>query len=199
MVIISAITKKVNGILLFHPIISKTERVLALVEGLCYDGAKGGTAMTETQIDNQQKYANYKEQFKRLNRALAGGFHLEAMFIEYAIMEDRTESILRHADLWDAYLKKQDGRDPTITSKIRYIQKRATNRKHILNKYFSDDLLDRILSWKDERNRLIHALLLQQLAHNEVRDLAMQGNELTRTLRSRSGALNRAIEKQQNP
>ncbi|MEE0690305.1 MAG: hypothetical protein UCJ13_05675 [Bacteroidaceae bacterium] len=155
--------------------------------------------MTETQIDNQQKYANYKEQFKRLNRALAGGFHLEAMFIEYAIMEDRTESILRHADLWDAYLKKQDGRDPTITSKIRYIQKRATNRKHILNKYFSDDLLDRILSWKDERNRLIHALLLQQLAHNEVRDLAMQGNELTRTLRSRSGALNRAIEKQQNP
>lgn len=199
MVIISAITQKVNGIPLFHPIISKTERVLALVEGLCYDGAKGGTAMTETQIDNQQKYANYKEQFKRLNRALAGGFHLEAMFIEYAIMEDRTESILRHADLWDAYLKKQDGRDPTITSKIRYIQKRATNRKHILNKYFSDDLLDRILSWKDERNRLIHALLLQQLAHNEVRDLAMQGNELTRTLRSRSGALNRAIEKQQNP
>ena len=199
MVIISAITQKVNGIPLFHPIISKTERVLALVEGLCYDGAKGGTAMTETQIDNQQKYANYKEQFKRLNRALAGGFHLEAMFIEYAIMEDRTESILRHADLWDAYLKKQDGRDPTITSKIRYIQKRATNRKHILNKYFTDDLLDRILSWKDERNRLIHALLLQQLAHNEVRDLAMQGNELTRTLRSRSGALNRAIEKQQNP
>ena len=199
MVIISAITQKVNGIPLFHPIISKTERVLALVEGLCYDGTKGGTAMTETQIDNQQKYANYKEQFKRLNRALAGGFHLEAMFIEYAIIEDRTESILRHADLWDAYLKKQDGRDPTITSKIRYIQKRATNRKHILNKYFSDDLLDRILSWKDERNRLIHALLLQQLTHNEVRDLAMQGNELTRTLRSRSGALNRAIEKQQNP
>jgi hypothetical protein len=199
MVIISAITQKVNGILLFHPIISKTERVLALVDGLCYDGAKGGTAMTETQIDNQQKYANYTEQFKRLSRAMTGGFHLEAMFIEYAIMEDRTESILRHADLWDAYLNTRNGREPTINSKIRYIQKRATNRKHILNKYFSDDLLDRILSWKDERNRLIHALLLQQLAHNEVRDLAMQGNELTRTLRSRSGALNRAIEKQQNP
>lgn len=155
--------------------------------------------MTEVQIDNQQKYANYKEQFKRLNRALSGGFNLEAMFIEYAIMEDRTESILRHAELWEAYLNTRKGREPTINSKVRYIQKRADNRKHILNKYFSDDLLDKILTWKDERNRLIHALLLQQLAHNEVRALAEQGNELVRILRSRSGAMNRAIEKQKNP
>lgn len=155
--------------------------------------------MTEVQIDNQQKYANYKEQFKRLNRALSGGFNLEAMFIEYAIMEDRTESILRHAELWEAYLNTRKGREPTINSKVRYIQKRADNRKHILNKYFSDDLLDNILTWKDERNRLIHALLLQQLAHNEVRALAEQGNELVRILRSRSGAMNRAIEKQKNP
>ena len=54
----------------------------------------------EHPIANQQKYENYKEQFKRLNRALANGFNLEAMFIEYAILEDRTESILRHAEQW---------------------------------------------------------------------------------------------------
>ncbi|MBO4979128.1 MAG: hypothetical protein J6D16_01830 [Clostridia bacterium] len=29
--------------------------------------------------ENQQKYLNYKEQFKRLNHAIANGFHLEAM------------------------------------------------------------------------------------------------------------------------
>ena len=52
--------------------------------------------MDETIIDNHLKYENYKEQFRRLNKALANGFNLEAMFIEYAIMEDRTESILRH-------------------------------------------------------------------------------------------------------
>ena len=57
--------------------------------------------------DNMQKYENYKEQFKRLNRALANGFNLEAVFIEYAIMEDRTESILRHAGKYEAYLKKR--------------------------------------------------------------------------------------------
>lgn len=99
----------------------------------------------------------------------------------------------------EAYLKYRKDKEPTINSKVRYIQKRADNRKHILNKYFSDDLLDNILTWKDERNRLIHALLLQQLAHNEVRELAEQGNELVRILRSRSGAMNRAIEKQKNP
>lgn len=29
-----------------------------------------------------EKYENYREQFKRLNKALANGFNLEAMFIE---------------------------------------------------------------------------------------------------------------------
>ena len=149
----------------------------------------------EHPIVNQQKYENYKEQFKRLNRALANGFNLEAMFIEYAILEDRTESILRHAEQWDAYLKSRKGREPNIDSKVKYIQKRAENKKDILHKYFSDDLLARILVWKDERNRLIHALLKQQLAHNEVSVLAAQGNELVKTLRSRSSNYNRAVEK----
>ena len=39
--------------------------------------------MDETTISNQQKYLNYREQFKRLNKALANEFNLEAMFIEY--------------------------------------------------------------------------------------------------------------------
>ena len=39
-------------------------------------------------ITNTQKYENYKEQFKRLKRALNEGFNLEAIFIEYAILED---------------------------------------------------------------------------------------------------------------
>ena len=39
---------------------------------------------------------NYKEQFKRLDKALKAGFNLEAIFIEYAIMEDRTSFIEAH-------------------------------------------------------------------------------------------------------
>ena len=152
----------------------------------------------ETMIDNQQKYENYKEQFRRLNRALANGFNLEAMFIEYAIMEDRTESILRHADLWEAYIKSRKNRDATINSKIRYIQKRIESGNKLLAKYFSDDLLDRVLVWKEERNRLIHALLKQQFEHNEISKIASEGNELVKALRSRTGSFNRAIARQKS-
>ena len=151
--------------------------------------------MDEITIYNKRKYENYKEQFKRLNKALANGFNLEAIFIEYAIMEDRTESILRHAMQWDAYLKHQKGHVPAIDSKVKYIQKRAENKKSILHKYFADNLLNDIISWKERRNSLIHVLLKQQLEHSEVRALAEQGNELAKTLRSRATSYNRAAEK----
>ena len=75
--------------------------------------------MNDYTISNEQKRANYTEQFRRLKLALKNGFNLEAMFIEYAILEDRTESILLHADLWDAYIKSRKGREPNIDSKIK--------------------------------------------------------------------------------
>lgn len=146
-------------------------------------------------LENQLKYENYREQFKRLNSALNGGFNLEAMFIEYAIMEDRTESIRHHADKWEAYLKNRKGHNPTIDSKIRYIQKLTEEKKTLLSKYFSDDLLICILLWKDERNRLIHALLKQRLEHNEVSELAAQGKQLVDELRNRANKYNRAIDR----
>ena len=148
--------------------------------------------------ENQLKYENYREQFKRLNSALHNGFNLEAMFIEYAIMEDRTESILRHAGKWEAYLRKQgEGRNPTIDSKIKYIQRlAASNRKDLLNRYFSDELLGEILQWKEDRNRLIHALLKQQLEHGEVAELAARGKQLVDGLRTRTGNYNRAVDRQ---
>ena len=43
-----------------------------------------------TDADNQ---LNYCEQMRRLKKALGNGFCLEAIFIEYAILEDRLESV----------------------------------------------------------------------------------------------------------
>ena len=116
------------------------------------------------------------------------------MFIEYAILEDWTESILRHGGYWDAYLKKRKGRDPTISTKISYIQGKANADDKLLSNYFSDDLLDRVLAWKDERNRLFHALLKQQLTEEEVLRIASDGNDLVRPLRTRSSAYNKALD-----
>ena len=151
---------------------------------------------TEKLPENMQKYENYKEQFKRLNRAMDQCFYLEAMFIAYAILEDRTESILRHAEKWDAYIKSRKGHNATIDSKIRYIQKQAEQRKTLMNKYFSDDLLDLVLIWKEERNRMIHALMKQLLTTEELFELAEQGKMLTRQLTNRAENFSRAVERQ---
>ena len=121
----------------------------------------------DVRLKNQRE--NYKKPSKRLKRALDNDFNLEAIFIEYAILEDRTESILRHADKWEAYMKNRKGHSVSFESKVRYIKKLAENKKDPLNKYFSDDLLDQVLAWEEERNRLIHALLKQDFAHNERR------------------------------
>ena len=147
-------------------------------------------------VDNMTKYEIYKEQFKRLKLALKNGFNLEAIFIEYAIIEDRTESVLRHAGKWDAYLKSLRGRNPSIDSKIKYIKKLSENKKDLSNKYFADDgLLDNILTWKEERNRLIHALLKQDFEHDEIRNLALDGETLLNALKRKVGNYNRAIER----
>lgn len=148
--------------------------------------------------DNNQKYENYKEQFRRLKKSLDNGFNLEAMFIEYAIIEDRSESVLFHAEKWDAYLHSRRGHQVTMDSKLKYIQKLAENRKNILHRYFKDDLIEQILAWKDERNRLIHALLKQQLQEEEIPRLAKEGYELVKTFRNRSTSYRTVVEKQKN-
>lgn len=151
---------------------------------------------------NIQKHENYREQFVRLKKALVSEFYLEAIFIEYTIIEDRTESILRHAGKWDSYLKKlrkdNPQKEPTLNSKINYIKSQAESGHKLLKKYFSDSLLDDILVWKEERNRLIHALLKQTLTTEEVSEIAHTGERLTKEIRTRSTNFSRAIERKNN-
>ena len=146
-------------------------------------------------IDNMQKHENYREQFNRLKKALIAEFYLEAIFIEYTIIEDRTESILRHANMWDACVKKQRGHFVTLEKKIEYIKEIAREKKSIAHKYFSDSLLDEIIVWKEERNRLIHALLKQTLTTEEVSKIAHTGERLTKEIRTRATNFNRAVER----
>ena len=149
----------------------------------------------KTPIDNMQKHENYCEQFVRLKKALTSRFYLEAIFIEYTIIEDRTESILRHAGMWDAYLKKRGRYQVTLDSKITYIQDFAREKKSLAHRYFSDTLMDEILEWKEDRNRLIHALLKQTLTTEEVSEIAHTGERLTKEIRSRATNFCRAVER----
>ena len=69
----------------------------------------------QAQISNMQKYFNYQEQMVRLKKAMAAQFYLEAIFIEYAVMEYRLESILRHSGVFNPE------RHSTIQAKLRRV------------------------------------------------------------------------------
>ena len=148
--------------------------------------------------ENQLKYENYKEQFKRLDKALKNGFNLEAIFIEYSIIEDRTESILKHAEKWEAYLKKRGRYPVTLDSKIKYISSFARERGSLLNRYFSDELLADILEWKDERNSLMHALMKQSLTTEDLQTVALKGKDFARKLANKTTSYRRAVERKRS-
>ena len=103
--------------------------------------------------ENMQKYENYKEQFKRLDRAVKEGFNLEAVFIAYAIMEDRTDSILRYEN---NSKKPKEGHRVSIDAKLKKIKTISREKGSLPNRYFQEEFIDQIIAWKEERNRMIH-------------------------------------------
>lgn len=144
-----------------------------------------------SEITNMEKYGNYKEQMGRLKKAMDNHFLLEAVFIEYAIMEDRCESLLRHSGVFNP--EKHD----TINKKLNRIAELARNKTSLIRKYISAELVEEIKAWKDERNRLIHALMKQSLTSEELEQLAAQGQQIVKTLCSKTTSYKRALEREQ--
>lgn len=143
----------------------------------------------DTQIDNMQKYANYKEQFGRLKKALNYKFYLEAIFIEYAIIEDRFESVLRHSG------KLNPNKHKTLNGKLSKIKEMQREKKGLVKKYFSDELIAEISKWKEERNRLIHALMKQLLHTEDLESVALQGEKIAKTVSGKTKGYNNALNK----
>ena len=146
--------------------------------------------MTDNFSDNMLKYENYKEQNKRLTKALQNEFYLEAVFIEYAIMEDRTESILRY----EGNEIHSDG-FVSIDRKISKIEKLTENKKGLARKYFTVEFLEQVRSWKNRRNGLIHALIKRNTTTQELIELAEEGRQITKDLCRLSTNYKRAVER----
>lgn len=56
--------------------------------------------LIERVIDNKDKQRTYQEQKGRFKRAVKNEFYLEALMIEYALLEDRLRSLLFHMGFW---------------------------------------------------------------------------------------------------
>lgn len=70
---------------------------------------------------NTQKYETYKSIHESLSKALKYGFYYEAIFLEYAVVEDRLASVLKYAGI--PYIDK-NGQDVSISKKLNLIESR---------------------------------------------------------------------------
>ena len=146
-------------------------------------------------IDNMQKYENYREQFKRLNKAFDYKFYMEAIFIEYAIMEDRAEAILRYEG--NEINPKNEQEFISITRKLNKIEKIAEQKKSLPKRYFSDDIIKNISEWVKQRNGLIHALLKKELTTEDVEIFALEGKRLARELSNKAKNYKSAVARKE--
>lgn len=145
------------------------------------------------QITNMEKYENYREQMGRLKKAIGSGFFLEAIFIEYAVMEDRLTSVLIHAGHWTS----PPDEHVTIQKKLHLVDKLRENKNNVLiQKYFPSELIASVRDWKDKRNPYIHALLNRKLTTADLEEFAMNGQEIVKKLCNASTNYNRALQRQ---
>ena len=147
-------------------------------------------SINENHPENMLKYNNYKEQMGRLTKAMNAKFYLEAVFIEYAIMEDRLQSFLATAG---AYNEKKHW---NLAGKIKTLYGLLEHENHPLKRYLTKEQLLQINEWKDRRNPLIHALMKQSMTTESLAALAEEGREIIKTLNSKSSSYRRYTERQ---
>lgn len=142
---------------------------------------------------NMEKYEIYKAMKSNLKRALRAGFYYEAIFIEYAIIEDRCVSMIKHAGL--KYVES-DGKEISINKKLNKFKTCAPFTSKEISKRLDCAFLQSVSDWKDERNTLIHHLATTPYDAEEVKSLAIRGDEIVRKLSSKAESVNRLIDKQ---
>lgn len=140
--------------------------------------------------ENMQKYENYRDLNVRLKKAIKGGFYLEAVFIEYGIVEDRLESILRYEG---NSIKSQ--KHISINTKINKAKAISQEKKGLAGKYFTEEFLDSIYFWKEKRNPLIHALMKRPFSTEDAKELSIEGDALVKELCRRANNYKRAVER----
>ncbi len=146
----------------------------------------------ETIENKMELHENFKQNFSRLNRALKYKFFLEAIFIAYAIIEDRTKAILIYNDC------KEEKKEPwTLDRKIKKIEKifKQTNTSLKLN--INEDIIVNLQNWKAKRNKLVHNLLRQNISSDKLNDLAQEGIELARAYDKYCKKFKRRYQKKQ--
>lgn len=145
------------------------------------------------QEKNMEKYQTYKSLNENLSKAMRSEFYYQAIFIEYAIIEDRCASVLKYAGI--KYLDKK-GRDISISQKLKEMRCNSSFQVPYVRQRITLELLDKIIEWKDKRDDLIHHLATIPYDHESVKATAIAGQELVKKLSSKVRSVNAYHDKQ---
>lgn len=143
-------------------------------------------------MDNYKKNEKYSDLMEKLKKSVEQEFYYESIFIIYAVLEDRTESILKHANI---DVKKDNNRSLTLNEKLNKISKENIFEQEYIKKHLSEDLIKQIHDWKNKRNVLIHDLVNVEYNNEEIKELAIEGYNLLKIINNKSTLINRHNDK----
>jgi hypothetical protein len=143
-------------------------------------------------MTNKEKNVKYANLIDKMDKAIEEEFYFEAILIQYAIIEDRTESMLRHANLMTV---DEMGNDLTLNVKIKTIRNNAKFIDPYIKKHLTNDLFKSINEWRIDRNRVIHSLVTESYTNNEIKRLALEGKRIIKILNNKSTLINKHLDK----
>ena len=141
-------------------------------------------------IEKKEKYSNL---MSRLKRATDNEYYYEAIFIEYAILEDRTESLLKHAG---KKFQENNGNPFKISKKLNKLKSEKELQTSYIRKHLTEELIEKIYEWKIQRDKLMHNIINLQYKNDEIKMLALNGECLVKKFNSKSQLVNKYLDKQ---
>lgn len=145
-------------------------------------------------VISSSKQEIYKMMKSNLSKAMKAGFYYQAIFIEYAIIEDRCSSVLRHAGI---DYKEKDGKDIKLGRKLNKLYSHSSFSANYIRKHLSLAFIDEIRAWKTARDGLIHDLANIPYDYQGVKSIAESGKEIVRKLENNVKSINIYLEKQE--
>lgn len=141
----------------------------------------------------------------RGDKALEQNFYIEASTIYYAIMEERLHSTF---EKFNIHLTKKQKMYYCLTELKKFKSEGKTivyengmqiDLGPLINKHFSDNLLEDMNKWRSQRNSIIHDYAKTDIEYTDIKPWADRGKELLREFNSRVMTLKKDLKKLNAP
>ena len=139
---------------------------------------------------NYEKQERYRELKAKLKKAMADEFWLEACMIEYAIIEDRTSSIL----FYSGVSKNAYDSNKKLSNKLNSIELQIGKKHPVISKKVAPEIIQAIRDWKELRNQFVHKSCAMY-DEEKAKVLAVKGKELVDLIANDSDKVRRLAEK----